>query len=196
MGKASVQFTMSLDGYIAGPNDDVRRLLSWYRRGDTEFTAPGSEMSFKVSRLSAEYLQSEWSNIGAIVTGRRDFDVSNAYGGISPFGVPMFIVTHQAPQEWLKAGTPFTFVTQGPEHALELAHQAAGNKDVDVGGSTIARQLLQVGLLDEIRIDLVPILLGAGVRLFERLGVDPIELEKVTVIDTPTVTHFKFRVVK
>lgn len=196
MGKVSAQFTMSLDGFIAGPNDDVRQLLSWYRSGDTNFTAPGSEMVFKVSRLSSEYLQNEWGNMGAMVTGRRDFDVSDAYGGLSPFGVPMFIVTHQPPQAWLTAGSPFTFVTEGPEHALELAQAAAGNKDVDVSGSTIVQQLLSAGRLDEIRIDLAPVLLGAGLRLFDHLGVAPIHLEKITVIDAPNVTHLKYRVVK
>ena len=196
MTKVFTQFTMSLDGFIAGPHDDVRRLFGWYGSGDTNFAVPGTDMMFRMSRSSAEHLQREWSLIGAIVTGRRDFDVSKAWGGTPPLGVPTFIVTHRVPQEWVKEGSPFTFVTDGVESALEKARKIAGDKNVDVGGSTIVQQCLKAGLLDEILIDLVPILLGAGVRLFDHLGVGPIDLEKIVVVDAPDVTHLKFRVIK
>jgi len=196
MSKITTQFTMSLDGFIAEPNDDVGRLFRWYASGDTEFQVPGVSRPFRISRASADYLSRAWSNFGAIVTGRRDFDVSNAYGGQSPFGVPMFIVTHQPPAEWLNKESPFTFVTEGVERAVELARQAAAGKEVAISGTTIVQQCLRVGLIDEIYIDLAPILLGVGIRLFEHLGAEPIDLENIGLIQGTGVTHLRFRVVK
>lgn len=195
MSKVIAQFTMSLDGFIAGPDDDVRRLFQWYFGGDTDFPVPGTQMVFKLSRASAAYIGEQWPAIGAIVTGRRDFDVSNAWGGAPPLGVPTFIVTHRVPQEWVKEGSPFSFVTDGVESAIAQARQAAGAKNVAVGGTTITQQALNAGLLDEIHIDLAPVLLGDGIKLFGHLG-QTIELESVRVIAAPGVTHLQFRVVK
>jgi len=137
-----------------------------------------------------------WSTLGVFVTGRRDFDVSNAWGGTPPLGVHAFIVTHQPPQEWVKEGSPFTFVTEGVESAIAQARQVAGDKNIAVGGSSIVQQCLRAGLLDEIHISLAPVLLGSGIRLFDHLGTGPIELESTRVIDAPGVTHLVFRVVK
>ena len=112
-------------------------------------------------------------------------------------GVPTFIVTHTVLQEWVYEGSPFTFVTDGVESAVEQAKELAGDKkDVAVGAASIAQQCIRAGLLDEIHIDLVPVLLGGGVRLFEHLGTTPIELERTRVIEAPGVTHLTFRVIK
>jgi len=108
----------------------------------------------------------------------------------------IIVVTHTIPQEWVKEGSPFTFVTDGVESAMKKARQIAGNKNIGVGGADITRQCLKLGLLDEIQIDLVPVLLGQGVRLFEYLGVEPIELERTGVVEAPGVTHLSFRIVK
>jgi dihydrofolate reductase len=105
-------------------------------------------------------------------------------------------VTHTPPQEWLKNESLFTFVTDGVESAIEKAKQTAGDKNVSVGGSKITQQCLKAGLIDEIQIDLVPILLGAGIRLFDDLGATPIELESTGMIEGTGVTHLRFRVVK
>jgi dihydrofolate reductase len=196
MGKTISGFTMSLDGYIAGPNDDVGRLFAWYFAGDTDFPVAGTDRVFRISRASAGHLREAWDSLGALVTGRRDFDVSGAWGGKPPLEVPIFIVTHHPPQEWSGPGSPFTFVTGGVESALEMARQAAGEKNVGVSGSTIVRQCLKAGLLDEIHIELAPILLGGGVRLFDHLGPEPIELEILGVIEGTGVTHLQYRVVK
>lgn len=197
MGKITTQFTLSLDGFIAGPNDEIDRLFGWYGQGDAAFALPGTDRPFRVWRASADYLRQEWGALGAIVTGRHDFEVSNAYGGVSPLGIPMFIVTHRAPQlEWVQPGSPFTFVLEGVEQAVKLARQAAGEKNIGVSGTTIVQHCLRTGLVDEILIDLAPILLGAGKRLFDELGGVPIDLEKLSVIDTPSVTHLKYRVRK
>ena len=130
------------------------------------------------------------------MTGRRTFDITNGWGGSPPLGVPTFVVTHTVPQEWVYEGSPFTFVTDGVESAVERAKAVAGDKDVAVGAASIAQQCIRAGLLDEVHVDLVPVLLGGGVRLFEHLGTTPIELERTREIAAPDVTHLTFRVVK
>ena len=133
---------------------------------------------------------------GASVTGRRTFDIANAWGGKDPHGVPSFIVSHSVPAEWSGARSPFTFVTDGVASAIAQAKAAAGHKDVGVAAASIAQQCLKLGLLDEIQIHLVPVLLGEGIRLFDHLGAAPIELERMRVVEAPGVTHLTFRVVK
>jgi len=203
MGKVSVGLTMSLDGFIAGPNDGPEsplgeggdRLFDWFSGGDTEYGLPGTEMMFRVSRQSAELLREAHARMGAFVTGRRTFDISNGWGGSPPLGVPTFVVTHSVPNEWIYEGSPFEFVTEGLEEAVERARAAAGEMDVAVGAASVAQQCMRAGLLDEIHVDLVPVLLGDGVRLFEHLGEGPIELESTRVVEGAGVTHLTFRVV-
>jgi dihydrofolate reductase len=149
-----------------------------------------------MSRASAELFQELFRTTGALVTGRRDFDVSRAWGGQAPFSVPTFIVSHTVPQEWVYEASPFTFVTNGVESAIEQARQAAGDKNVVVGGSKITQQCIKAGLLDEIYIDLASMLLGDGISLFGQLGIEPVELERTDVIEGTDVTHLRFRVVK
>jgi len=204
MGKVTMGLSMSLDGFIAGPNDGAgnplgdggERLFEWYSSGDTDYEMPGTEMVFKVSPQSAELLREGFGTMGAFVTGRRTFDIANGWGGRPPLGVPTFVVTHTVSQEWLYEGSPFTFVTDGVESAVEQAKAVAADKDVAVGAASIAQQCIRAGLLDEVNINLVPVLLGGGVRLFEHLGTGPIELEKTRVIEAPEITHLTFRVVK
>jgi dihydrofolate reductase len=204
MGKVSIGLSMSLDGFIAGPNDGPERplgeggegLFAWYSGGDTEYRLPGTEMVFRVSPQSADLLREAHSKMGAFITGRRTFDIANGWGGRPPLGVPTFVVTHRVPQEWVYEGSPFTFVTDGVESAVEQAKQAAGGKDVAVGAASIAQQCIKAGLLDQIHVDLVPVLLGGGVRLFDHLGAGPIELERTEVVEGAGVTHLTFRVVK
>jgi dihydrofolate reductase len=187
---------MSLDGYIAAPDGGIKDLFGWYFSGDTAVPVHDGRLVFKLHPASAAVFQESMQRTGAVVTGRRDFDVSHAWGGRPPLDVPTFIVTHQAPPEWSGPDSPFTFVTAGVERALALAHAAAGDKDIDVGGSTIVQQCLQSGWLDEIQIHLAPILLAEGVRLFDHLGLHPRRLEILRVVDTPHVTHLRYRVVK
>jgi dihydrofolate reductase len=204
MGKVAMGLSMSLDGFIAGPNDGPgsplgdggERLFAWYSGGDTEYRLPGTEMVFRVSPQSAEVLREAHSKMGAFVTGRRTFDIANGWGSSPPLGVPTFVVTHTVPQDWVYEGSPFTFVTDGVQSAVEQAKQVAGEKDVAVGAASIVQQCIRAGLLDEIHIDLVPVLLGEGVRLFDHLGVGPIELESTEVVEGAGVTHLTFRVVK
>ena len=206
MSKVVLELSMSLDGFIAGPNDSPENglgdggeaLFKWYSTGDTDFLLPGPDMVFKISRASAEFLRPSWLNIGASVTGRRTFDIAHGWGGNPPGGAdaPHFVVTHTIPQEWVKPGSPFTFVTDGVESAVRQAKEAAGNKNVDLMGASVAQQCLKAGLLDEIQIDLAPVLLGGGVRLFDHLDNAPIELEPLAVVEGLGVTHLRYRVVK
>lgn len=196
MGNVMTGFTMSLDGFIAGPDDDIRRLFKWFGSGDTSFPVPGTDMVFQISRASANLIGELWGSIGAMVTGRHDFDVSGAWGGQPPYGWPSFIVTHAPPQAWIMPGSPFTFVTDGVVSAIEQAKRVAGDKRVVVGGTTIVQQCLKAGLLDEIHIDLASMLLGDGKRLFDHLDIEPLALERLHVVEGVDVTHLGFRVVK
>lgn len=204
MGKVSTGLSMSVDGFIAGPHDGPElplgvggeRLFAWYYGGDTVYRLPGTEMVFEVSPQSAELFREAHGKVGAFVTGRRTFDITNGWGGSPPLGVPTFVVSHTVPRDWVYEGSPFTFVTDGVESAVEQARAVAGDKDVAVGAASIAQQCIRAGLLDEIHIDLVPVLLGDGVRLFEQLGITPIALESTRVIEGGGVTHLTFRIVK
>jgi dihydrofolate reductase len=204
MGKVTSGLTMSLDGFIAGPNDGPEhplgengmRLFDWYGSGDTEYVVPSGGMTFKVSPQSAEMLFEAFTSIGAIVTGRRTFDITNGWGGRHPLDVPIVVLTHAVPEGWDYEGSPFIFVTDGVESAVQKARELAGEKDVAVGAASLVQQCLRAGLLDEVHVDVVPVLLGGGVRLFDNLGPEHIELERTEVIEAPDVTHMTFRVVR
>jgi dihydrofolate reductase len=204
MGKLRTGHSTSLDGFIAGPNDGPEapmgeggeRLLGWYAGGDTEYRLPGTEMVFKVSPQTAELLRQTRTTTGALVTGRRTFDLTNGWGGRHPLDVPVFVVSHTVSQEWVYEGSPFRFVTDGLDSALEQAKEVAGDKDVGVIGASLVQQCIRAGVLDEIHVDLVPVLLGDGVRLLDNLGTEQIELESTRVIEGAGVTHLTFRVVK
>ncbi|MCI0394985.1 MAG: dihydrofolate reductase family protein [Chloroflexi bacterium] len=202
MGKVIFHNSVSLDGFVAGPNDGPgnplgdggEALFRWYFSGDTEVQLPGSP-ALKMSKRSAEVFLEGIRTIGAMVVGRRMFDIAGAWGGTPP-GEPCFVVTHTAPQEWVKEGSPFIFVTDGVESAIEQAKAAAGDNSVAVSSANIAQQCIRAGLLDEIHLAVTPVLLGGGVRLFEQLGDKPIELEQLAAIEGDGVTHLAYRVIK
>ncbi len=196
MGSVGIGFSMSLDGFVAGPNDDVSRVFQWYFTGETSHTVTTGDQEFKMTESGAQMIEEAGKGTGALVTGRRTFDISHAWGGKHPMDVPVVVVTHRIPQEWLKEGSPFTFVTDGVEHAVAEAQRIAGDKSVAVGAPSIAQQCLKAGLIDEIQIDLVPVLLGEGIRLFDNLGDAPIELECRSIVPGNGVIHMNFRVVK
>lgn len=165
MGKVRTGHATSLDGFIAGPNDGPdapmgeggERLLAWYFGGDSEYRLPNSEMVFKVASQTAEFLRETRETTGALVTGRRTFDLTRGWGGRHPLDVPVFVVTRKPAPEWVSEGSPFTFVGDGLETALEQAKAAAGDKDVGVIGANLVQQCLEAGLLDEVHLDLVPV---------------------------------------
>ncbi|MEZ4671105.1 MAG: dihydrofolate reductase family protein [Anaerolineae bacterium] len=203
MSKVVAELSMSLDGFVAGPNDNPdnglgdggKVLFDWYSNGDVDFPLPGTDMSFKISRASAELLREDWYAIGAMVVGRRTFDIAHGWGGNPPGGGNCFVVTHNVPQEWIKEGSPFTFITDGVESAIRRAKQVAGENNVSVGSANIAQQCLKAGLLDEIHVDLAPVLLGSGIPFFGNLGTQQIKLEPILTVAGVGVTHLHFRVI-
>ena len=192
----------SLDGYIAGSDDGPQqplgkggmRLFDWYSDGDT----PSRYYeSFKLSAASAEVFDTVAGRVGAVISGRRTYDITDGWGGDGPLpGAPLFVLTHHVPQHVPHGRSAYTFVTDGIESAIEQASAAAGGKDVSLMGAAAVQQALRAGLLDEIEIHLIPVLLCGGVRLLDHLGDDPVELERLEVVDAPGVTHLRYRVVR
>lgn len=196
MGIVSFDMSMSLDGFVAGPNDEVDRIFGWYFMGDTELTLAGAPMSFKVSKASARHFEEETKKVGAIVTGRKNFELAHAWGGTPPLAVHHFVLTHHPPKEWIKEGSPFTFVTDGIESAVAQAKKTAGNKNVVISTPNVLQQALKAKLVDEINIDLAATLLGKGVRLFENLEGETIDLKLKKVVEGAGVTHLQYKVLK
>lgn len=193
MGKVVAEFSMSLDGFIAGPTGGDDGLHDWVFKGDVPVSAGG--MTFHLaSEESARIFEESIQNAGAFVLGKRAFEAANEN---PTFQKPSFVLSGEARGEVSKEETKITFVTDGIESALEQARSAAGEKDVYVfGGANTAQQYLEAELIDEIHIALIPVLLGDGIRLFDHLSSEQIALEKTGVIDAPRVTHLKFRVAK
>lgn len=190
--------SMSLDGYIASPADSgFEHLFRWYSNGDVEVPTAQPELTMRMTPEGAEHFQALIEMTGALVVGRRLFDQTSGWGGNHPIGVPVVVLTHSVPDGWPREDAPFTFVSDGIEHAIEQAAELAGDKAVGVNGGTIARQCLDAGLLDEIRVDLVPVLLGGGTPFFGQLAGAPVELEgPLSVGDDAGVTHLRYRVRK
>ena len=199
MGTVGAGFSMSLDGFVAGPNDDTQLVFAWMFKGDkdVQVSIGDKALDLKLTSEGTEQREAMAHSIGAIVSGRRLFDVAGAWGGKHPLNVPIVVLTHNPPQEWVnKPDSPFTFVTDGIESAVAKAKEIAGDKSIGVAGADVMRQCLKARLLEEIGIDLVPVLLGKGIRLFEYLGIEPIELEVTGVTEDVGVTHLRYRVVK
>jgi dihydrofolate reductase len=198
VGKVVVRLSISVDGFIAGPNDGPgnplgdggSRLFEWWTAG-TERLGPDDRFKPPTrSRAVAE----EMFNTGAVIAGRRTFDIANGWGGHHPLGAPFFLLTHYAPHEYVGPGTNGTVVADGIESALAQAQAVAGDRDVSVGAADVAQQFLEAGLLDEIHLDLVPVLLGDGVRLFENLDDRQFDLECTRMVESDGVTHLRYRV--
>jgi dihydrofolate reductase len=203
MGKVIFNMTMSLDGFVAGPNDGPENglgdgggpLFDWYFSGDTDVKVSEGTPVLKVSAQSARILEESFRSYGAGVWGKRTFDIAHAWNGHPP-GTPCFVVTHHVPQEWVFDGSPFIFVTDGVESAIRQAKRVAGDKNVVIATASILQQCLNAGLMDELHIDVAPLLLGGGVRLFDHLNIEPIRLERMHAIEAPGVTHMAFRIVR
>jgi dihydrofolate reductase len=213
MSRLMLDLSMSLDGFVAGPNQTREQPLG--ERGDRLHEWAFAATSWRerhgqsggTKNVDSDVIEEALAATGAVVMGRRMFSggsgrweddpVANGWWGDDPpFKVPVFVLTHHAREPVQKeGGTSFTFVTDGIEAAVAQARAAAGEKDVAVaGGATVAQQCLAAGLLDEIQIHLAPVLLGGGARLFDELGPEPAELELTRVIDSPGVTHLRYRV--
>ena len=197
-GKVTTGFSMSLDGFIAGPNEDFQHLFAWMTGGDVDYTLTigNQEEKLKIAEESVAMFEDAINTTGALVAGRRLYELTHGWGGHHPVGAPVVVVTHRPPPEWVEEKWPVTFVTHGLEKAIEQAKVIANGKNVVVASATIVQQCLNAGLLDEIHIDLVPFLLGDGIRLFEHLKVAPVALENPQVIIGKGVTHLTYRIKK
>lgn len=204
MGKVTTGFSMSLDGFVAGLNDNPEnslgdggdRLFKWYFAGEPTVDVPMGKGAMKMSREGGEMVKQAARKAGVLVTARRTFDIARAWGGRHPMDVPMVVLTHRVPQEWVYDGSPFTFVTDGIVNAIKKAHEIARDKDVVIGAPSVVKQCLTSGLLDEIHIDLVPLLLGNGIRLFDSLEIEPTDLRLDDINMSAGVVHMTFRIIK
>src|SRR5438309_11342590 len=197
MSKVVAVMSMSLDGYVADLNDGVAEVFDWYTSsGDVEIHTGGSDdMTFHLSQPSADHLYGLISELGAVLTGRRTFDVAQGWGGNHAWG-PAFVLTHQIPDGWPRPNSTVHFVTDGIESAVHQAKAAAAGKSVGVHGADTIQQCLNAGLLDEIQVDIAALLLGSGIRLFDRLASTPIVLGNPSVIPGIGVTHLRYPVRK
>jgi dihydrofolate reductase len=186
--------TMSVDGFVAHEDDSVGHLFDWYGSGDVEIRWPGMNMVSRVTPPSAGYLRETIERAGALVVGRRVYDYTSGWGGSHPVGVPVFLVTHNPPPAWPTADAPFTAVSEGVAAAIEKAQAIAGDKAVALAGPAIIQQALNLDLVDEIAVDLAPVLPGKGIRFFGELAQAPVLLDDPTVIEGARVTHLRFRV--
>lgn len=192
MSKSILYMSMSLDGFIAGPDDDKdnglgtggERLHAWL--GEWKGNAAG----FDPPEASRQVYDESMAT-GAVVVGRRTFDIAGHWDG-DHHGVPIFVPTRGTPPE--PQSTWVNYVTDGAESAMRQAKDAAGDADVMVHGADLAQSLLRAGVLDEMEIHLVPVLIGEGRPLFDHLGADPIDLELTRVLEAPGVTHLRFTV--
>ena len=198
MSKVYTGASMSLDGYVSGPNETgFEHLFKWYGTGDVEVTTADPDMTLRMKAEHAEHWRIVSEMSGALVVGRKLFDYTNGWGGKHPLGVPVVVLTHSVPDGWEREGEWFTFVSEGIEAAIAKALELAGGKGVGLNSGTIASQALNAGLLDEVWVDLVPVLLGGGTPFFAGLEGAPVALEGPLGKDGDgDVTHLRFRVVK
>jgi dihydrofolate reductase len=200
MGDVIVSLSVSLDGFIAGPDDGAEfplgrgggRLFEWMTAGPASNEV---EARLIPPDASKPVVDSWVADCGAMISGRRTFDIAGGWKDGHPIDVPNFVLTHEAPTdgEW---SPRVEFVTDGLDRALDLAQEAAGDRQVSVCGADIAQQLLRAGKLDLIEVSIAPVLLGAGVRLFDHIGPTPIDLEQERVIGSDGVSHLRYRVVR
>ena len=213
MAQLRLDISISLDGYIAGPNQSEEHPLGVGGEQLHEWVFPlaawrephgreGGEVN-----ASSEVVEESLENIGATVMGRNMFGGGPGPWGVDPwdgwwgddppFHTPVFVLTHHAREPLVKhGGTTFYFVTDGIESALAQAKEAAGGKDVSLGGGAdVAQQYLAAGLIDELGLHVAPVMLYDGTRLFDNLAGADIKLEPVRVVEAPGVVHLKYRVV-
>jgi len=194
MSKVIANASMSLDGFIAFEDNTIGELFEWYDNGDVEIVNEGELPPFHVTQASADYWRSWVDSLGVLVVGRELFDVTDGWHGKHPIGVPIVVVTHEPPRDWSYPGSEdFTFVTEGVAAAIGQAKEIARDRDIGVTAGTIAGQALEAGLLDEVAIDLVPVVMGSGRRFFGDAG--PARLgDPTSVVQGSRVTHLRFPV--
>ena len=196
MGKTVMTAVVSLDGFIADEEDRVGPLFDWFGNGDVEWSYPGGEGVSRTTQPSADFMRAQYRDLAAIVVGRRLFDLTDGWSGKPPGGEHVFVVTHQPPADWEHAGTaPFTFI-DGIEGAIAAARDLAGEGDVDVAAGEIRSQALELGLIDQVVLNQVPMVFGSGRPFFATGGLaEPLRLEDpTTIVRGDRVTHLVYDV--
>jgi dihydrofolate reductase len=192
MTRLVADMSMSLDGYVARPDDHPDHLFDWMFHGDVEVPLGKPGVAFRTSEASAEAIREGVAGIGAILGGRRYFDLAHGWGGEHPVGVPVVVLTHSVPDGWPRDGSSIVFNTDGLAAAVGQAKALAGGKDVAVASPSLVRQCLDAGVLDAVNINLVPIVLGAGLKYFPDGA--PAGFEDPEVIAGRGVLHLRYAV--
>jgi dihydrofolate reductase len=202
MSKVVIDMSMSLDGFVAGPDDGKahplgrhggEHVFDWYFSGAEVYRHPVFRPEPGVNREEVDRMFGE---SGAFIYGRRTYEIANGWGGRHPIdGAPIFVLTHRPPADFPRGPSNLTFVTDGIASAIAQARAVARGKDIKLGGASPGKQALAAGLCDELSVHVAPYLLGGGVRLFDALP-EGIALEKLSAIDGPFATHLRYRVVR
>jgi dihydrofolate reductase len=193
MGKVITHATMSLDGFVADPKDRPGELFDWYEAGEVTVPNPNETVEFRVDDAGAEVLRELTANCGALVAGRRLFDIADGWGDKHPAGAPVVVVTHSAPEN-AAAKWPSTTFVNGVGAAIARARQIAGDRDVTIASATIIQQALDLGLVDEVAVSLVPVLFGAGVPYFTKLDRGHQLLDDPIVVQGRRALHLRYSV--
>jgi dihydrofolate reductase len=194
MGKVITHMTMSLDGYIADRDDDVGELFDWYQAGDVAVQHANAELGeFNVDDASARTLQDLLGSAGSLIAGRHLFDIANGWNDAHPTGAKVVVVTHEPPPDAAERWPKTTFVG-GVEEAVAKAQELAGDKDVSIASPTIIQQALNLGLVDEVAVSLVPVLFGEGKAYFGQLAEGHLMLEDPDVVQGKRALHLRFKV--
>lgn len=187
MGPIVADMSVSLDGFVADPNDDVNGVFTWYAKPQPD---GGAEAEGDETVKTAVGMRHE---LGVIVYGRRTFELANGWGGRHPTGAPVVVVSHSVPDGWPRPDGQVRFAP-GVDEALAMADAIAPGKIVAIGTPSLVQQLLDRKLLDGVRLSVVPILLGRGIRYFDHLGTGPIELDGPIIQAGNGVTHLSYAV--
>lgn len=193
MGNVIASAVVSLDGFVADTEDAVGPLFDWYNNGPVEVYGTDRGRPFHLSRPSADYINSTWPNVRSCVIGRRLFDITNGWNGVPAVGDHVFVVTHEPPTDWPFPDAPFTFVTSLEDAIAQAKAHSGEDRNVSLTAGDLTGQALELGLVDELNLNLVPVVFGTGVRYFgnyaghQQLFDDPI------VIQGDRVTHLQYR---
>lgn len=193
MSKVIASAAVSLDGFIADTEDAVGPLFDFYNNGPVEVFGTDKGRAFKVSQETADYINSVWPTVGATVIGRRLFDLTNGWHGVPAVGDHVFVVTHEPPTDWPFPDAPFTFVN-GVEDAISQAKDFAGDRAVSLTAGNLTGQALAAGLVDEIVLNLVPVVFGTGIPFFGTYSGAQVVLDGPSVVQGTRVTHLHYRV--
>ncbi|HYJ68762.1 MAG TPA: dihydrofolate reductase family protein [Nocardioidaceae bacterium] len=193
MGKVLTHMTMSLDGFIADPSDQPGELFDWYAAGDVAVSNPNETVSFQVDDASAQMLRELTDDCGAVVAGRRLFDMADGWGDKHPAGAPVVVVTHSPPKDAATRWPTTTFV-DGVGPAITRARQIAGDHDVTIASPNVIQQALGLGLVDEVCVSLVPVLFGEGIPYFAKLDHGHQLLDDPIVVQGRRALHLRYPV--